>query len=598
MYRVEGEHYPLRENTMATRISEVVQHLRQTLLQQDGAGLTDGQLLGRFIEERDEAAAAALVRRHGPMVWGVCRRVLGNHHDAEDAFQATFLVLVRRASAIVPREMVGNWLYGVAHQTALKTKATLAKRRTREKQVVAMPEIEMEPHHLQRDLRAVLDHELSRLPDKYRAAIVLCDLEGKTRTEASRQLGVPPGTLAARLTRGRALLAKRLTRHGLAVSGGTLAAALAEQAALAGQPAALVSSTIKVVTLVATGQAASMGTVSAQVAALSEGMAKAMFLSKIKIAVGIMMVLTVSVAGGLLYKTQASGPADESQRAEQKKAEGARAAAIRALEQLGKSEQASDREAAIQALVDYRRELKAAEEARQRRLSSAVQALVNRFKFRVPVEIGATEFHEGGHIEILEVWGTRPRIEVGGQYLVRGKYKLPPGQRGKIYFYRTATDTRGAAHIWGAGTVEAKAALEVAEAVVDQHKADAARWETEVNRLEREVKRGVVDPQVLLESQNRLKMSSAALNEAEAAVKQKKANLALVEARAWTSSGTPTLDLQMTDVDKPEGEFTLVHGMLGSGYFHLVLADPERYSRMFANVYFGTGDNVLRKKSW
>src|SRR5581483_10812755 len=138
--------------------------------------------------------AAALVRRHAPMVWGVCRRILGNPHDAEDAFQATFLVLVRRASAIVPRDMVGNWLYGVAHQTALKAKATLAKRRTREKQVSALPEIEVEPQHFQQELRAVLDQELSRLPDKYRVAIVLCDLEGKTRTEAARQLAVPPGT--------------------------------------------------------------------------------------------------------------------------------------------------------------------------------------------------------------------------------------------------------------------------------------------------------------------------------------------------------------------------------------------------------------------
>lgn len=586
---------------MATRMSEVVQYLRQTLLQQDGAGLTDGQLLGRFIEHRDEAAAAALVRRHGPMVWGVCRRVLGNHHDAEDAFQATFLVLVRRAAAVVPREMVGNWLYGVAHQTALKAKATLAKRRTREKQVAALPEIEVEPHHLQRELRVVLDQELSRLPDKYRVAIVLCDLEGKTRTEAARQLGVPPGTLAARLTRGRALLAKRLTRHGLAISGGTMAAALAEQAAAACQPAAVVSSTIKAVTSVAAGQAASMGMISAQVAALTEGMAKAMFLSKIKIAVGMVLALTVSIGGGLVYKTQAGGPADDAPRVEQKKADGARAAAIRALEQLGKSEQASDREAAIQALVDYRRELKAAEEARQHRLSSAVQALVNRFKFRVPVEIGASEFHEGGRIDIVEVWGTRPRIEVGGQYLVRGKYKLPPGQRGKIYFYRTATDTGGAAQIRGPGSAEveaAKATLQLAQVVVHKHKAETSSWETQVNRLEREVNRGVVDPQILSESQTQLEKSRASLLVAEAAVKQKKANLAVVEARAWISSGTATLDLQSTEVDKQQGEFTLVHGMAGTGYFHLILADPERYSRPFANVYFGTGDNVLRKKSW
>src|SRR2546423_7816885 len=109
---------------MATgALNRVMQHLRQATRYLDGAGLTDGQLLGRFVEHRDEAAVAALVRRHGPMVWGVCRRILGNHHDVEDAFQATFLVLVRKAAVITPRAMVGNWLYGVACQTARKARA-------------------------------------------------------------------------------------------------------------------------------------------------------------------------------------------------------------------------------------------------------------------------------------------------------------------------------------------------------------------------------------------------------------------------------------------------------------------------------------------
>jgi len=122
------------------QMSEVLQHLRRAALLRDGAGLTDGQLLEDYLRRREEAALAALVRRHGPMVWGVCRRVLRNYHDAEDAFQATFLVLVRKAASVVPREMVVNWLYGVAHQTALKARATTAKRGTRERQVTQMPE--------------------------------------------------------------------------------------------------------------------------------------------------------------------------------------------------------------------------------------------------------------------------------------------------------------------------------------------------------------------------------------------------------------------------------------------------------------------------
>src|SRR5438876_8803033 len=233
---------------MATsQMSGVIQHLRRVL--RDGAGMTDGQLLEVYISHRDEAAIAALVHRHGPMVWGVCCRVLRNHHDAEDAFQATFLVLVRKAASIASRELVGNWLYGVAHQTALKARATAAKRKGRERQVTDMPEpavARQDPWH---DLQPVLDEELSRLPDNYRGVIVLCDLEGKTRKEVAVQLGCPEGTVAGRLARGRAILAKRLTQRGVALSSGALAAVLAHQVASAGVPNSVVVSTIKAASL-------------------------------------------------------------------------------------------------------------------------------------------------------------------------------------------------------------------------------------------------------------------------------------------------------------------------------------------------------------
>src|SRR5437660_5425622 len=138
--------------------------------------MTDGEHLGRFPRSRDEDALAALVRRHAPMVWGVSRRLLHNHHDAEDAFQATFLVLVRKAGD-VPRQAVANWLYGVARQTAVRLRATAAKRRQRETQVVNMPESTLAPVR-DADWQSVLDEELNRLPDHYRGVIVLCDLEG------------------------------------------------------------------------------------------------------------------------------------------------------------------------------------------------------------------------------------------------------------------------------------------------------------------------------------------------------------------------------------------------------------------------------------
>jgi len=227
---------------MATsQTSGVIQHLRRSVLLQDGAGLTDGQLLEDYVSRREQAALEALVRRHAPMVWGVCRRVLGNRHDTEDAFQATFLILVRKAASIASPRLLANWLYGVAHQTALKARATAAKRRARERQVTQMPQPAATEPDLWNDLQRLLDQELTRLPDKYRAAIVLCDLEGKTRKEAARHLGVPEGTLAARVARGRVMLAKRLARHGLAVSGGALGTMLAQKVASACVPTSVVS---------------------------------------------------------------------------------------------------------------------------------------------------------------------------------------------------------------------------------------------------------------------------------------------------------------------------------------------------------------------
>src|SRR5438045_1389276 len=151
---------------MATsQMSEVLQHLRRAMLLPEGAGRTDGQLLDDYLRRRDEAALAALVRRHGPMVWGVCRRILRNYHDAEDAFQATFLVLVRKAARVLPRGMVANWLYGVARQTALKARATVASREGRERQVATMPEPQNRSQgsgfraQEWQDLRPLLDEE-------------------------------------------------------------------------------------------------------------------------------------------------------------------------------------------------------------------------------------------------------------------------------------------------------------------------------------------------------------------------------------------------------------------------------------------------------
>jgi RNA polymerase sigma factor (sigma-70 family) len=284
-------------------LSTVIRHL---LADQGpgGDGMTDGELLARFLRSRDEDALAALVRRHAPMVWGVCRRLLG-HHDAEDAFQATFLVLVRKAAA-VPERAVANWLYGVARRTAVRLRATAAKRGRREARAETMPEPTVADVR-DADWQATLDEELGRLPDHYRAVVVLCDLKGLTRREAARQLGTPEGSVASRLARARALLAKRLARRGVVLSGGSVAAVLSagRATASASAPPALVSATIAAVSRLAAGRAA-VG-VSTRVAALTEGVVRAMSMTRIKGVLALALV-TAALAGtaGLLDRARAA----------------------------------------------------------------------------------------------------------------------------------------------------------------------------------------------------------------------------------------------------------------------------------------------------
>jgi RNA polymerase sigma factor (sigma-70 family) len=289
---------------MATnQLRRVIHSLRTASLPHEEAGRTDGQLLESYILSREETAFTALVHRHGPMVWGVCRRVLRGHQDAEDAFQATFLVLVRKATSVRPRDMLANWLYGVAQRTALKARASAARLRAREKQVPAMPEPALE-QKLWDDLQPRLDQELGRLPDKYRAVIVLCDLEGKTRKEAARHFRLPEGTVASRLATARTMLARRLARSGLAVSGGALGALLSQTAALAGPPASVVSGAIKAACFFAAGQVAAPGVVSVKAALLAEGVLRTMLLSKLKIATVVLVIVAAVSTGAAAFTLQ------------------------------------------------------------------------------------------------------------------------------------------------------------------------------------------------------------------------------------------------------------------------------------------------------
>jgi RNA polymerase sigma factor (sigma-70 family) len=283
-----------------SRLSSFLHRLRRTVLVQGTGGLSDGQLLEYFLASREEAAFEALVQRHGPMVLGVCQRVLPDVNDAEDAFQATFLVLLRKGASVVPRELVGNWLYGVAYRTALKAKTAAAKRRAKERQVRDMPRPAAAATDLWGELQPVLDRELNRLPDKYRMPVVLCDLQGKGRKEVARQLGWPEGTLSGRLARARALLARRLAPHAPALSAGALAA-LVTQHASAQVPPPLLANTLQVACLGAAATPAAAGGPSARVVSLADEVVKGLLLTRLKIALALVLALGLAgVAAGLL----------------------------------------------------------------------------------------------------------------------------------------------------------------------------------------------------------------------------------------------------------------------------------------------------------
>jgi RNA polymerase sigma factor (sigma-70 family) len=196
---------------------------------------SDGELVARFVRARDEGAFAELLRRHGPTVYGVCRRVLRNGPDADDAFQAVFLVLVRRAGVIGDPVSVGNWLYGVAVRTANKARVMRAKEASRRQSPVPLdkyPVADADPGDI--DTLAVIDAEIAALPDRYRAAFVACVLNDRSRSEAARELGWPEGTVAARLAKARDLLAARLRKRGVSPAAGAFAAVAVPTATASG----------------------------------------------------------------------------------------------------------------------------------------------------------------------------------------------------------------------------------------------------------------------------------------------------------------------------------------------------------------------------
>jgi RNA polymerase sigma factor (sigma-70 family) len=283
-------HYQERSIDMATAgLGRVLDHLRKVLPASGELGVLDGELLARFAAARDEAAFAALVARHGSLVLGVCRRLLRHEQDAEDAFQTTFLVLASKAAALGSPQTVAPWLHEVAWRTSLEVRKAAIRRCGRERPLEELREPAVPPAEPQ-DWRALLDKELRALPAKYRAAVVLCELEGRPRQEAARMLGIAEGTLSWRLAAARKRLAGRLARRGV-VLGAVLAVAEAVSPPLA-------ASTVEAALLVPVVQAG------AELSAVlvMKGILKMIVLGKVKLAATGVLALALG-ASAVVYQT-------------------------------------------------------------------------------------------------------------------------------------------------------------------------------------------------------------------------------------------------------------------------------------------------------
>jgi serpin B len=289
--KATGSANPMSEGQRNAALGHVVELIAQGRLEE----VTDGQLLERYVRGRDETAFAALVRRHGGMVLAVARRILQDLHAAEDAFQATFLILARKAAALDRGRSVAGWLHTVAGRVALNARTSALRRRRQERAAAGRRRPEADAATAEDDLRGLLDAVLQQLPEKYRVPLVLCYLEGKTNEAAARELGWPVGSISKRLAQARALLHDRLTARGVTMSVGLLAAGIGEATAAA---APLIENTVQAATLFATGKAHECGVVSPQVILLAQGVLRNMFLKKILLLGAVVLVL--ALAGGAL----------------------------------------------------------------------------------------------------------------------------------------------------------------------------------------------------------------------------------------------------------------------------------------------------------
>jgi RNA polymerase sigma factor (sigma-70 family) len=296
-------------------LDTVLRHIREIVTTEAGRDLSDRHLLYAFATRRDEAAFEALVRRHGPTVLGVARRLLGNIHDAEDVFQATFLVLARRAASVRKAEALASWLHGIAYRMARNVRRAAARRRAHEGQAQARVPRGPAWEVGWREAQALIDEEIQRLPDKYRAVFVLCCLESQGREDAARRLGLKAGTVASRLAEARRRLQKRLAARGVSLSAVLGAGALWPDAGTAAVSAGLAGATARAATAYTGGEGAA-GTVSARAVPLAEGVRKAGLAARFRTGAVLVLALGLAAAGGLAARPQPAAPATPPQQGE------------------------------------------------------------------------------------------------------------------------------------------------------------------------------------------------------------------------------------------------------------------------------------------
>jgi RNA polymerase sigma factor (sigma-70 family) len=291
-------------------LSAVLRQVRKLAATQGGAGRSDSELLDAFLNEHDATAFAALVQRHGPMVLNVCHRALHQREDAEDAFQATFLILARKAASVRKRPALASWLYGAASRMALSIKRAAARRRSYEGRARAMAPANPCADLAWREVQIVLEEEIQRLAEKYRTVFVLCCLESKPRAEVARLLGLKEGTVSSRRDHARKQLQGRLARRGVTLSG-VLAATALTQAASRAVPAALLTTTVRGA---AASSAGTAGVVSTRVAALVERGLKTTTTHNIVANLALALGMVAGGTGLILGQTSMTRPSDENPR--------------------------------------------------------------------------------------------------------------------------------------------------------------------------------------------------------------------------------------------------------------------------------------------